>query len=157
MFLQRVFSPFLCPPHMILIFFAFANLMRRSIYLLSESNRLRNLFRSRKIIPCTISSKIKCFYLLAHIVSKWVKNYKCAILDIKKDSAKSISASYTVLLSFATPIKLYFNVVFKITSLCGVSFNRATLFNAVQYASRSLEVLRFPEEILQSKHRPVPH
>lgn len=35
-------------------------------------------------------------------------------LVIKKDSVKSISAFYTVFLAFATPIILYFNVVFKL-------------------------------------------
>ena len=58
-------------------------------------------------------------------------------LVIKKDSVKSISAFYTVFLAFATPIILYFNVVFKLLPYVALALWYAA-FPRVQKASQRL-------------------
>lgn len=50
------------------------------------------------------------------------------IFNIKKDSVESISALTRCLFAFATPIKLYFNVVFKLLPYVALAFGATSIF-----------------------------
>ena len=59
------------------------------------------------------------------------------VFDIKKNRVKSILALYPVFLAFATPIKFYFDVFFKLLPYVALAFCRLPIFFAIFYFTLS--------------------